>query len=183
MLGTFVEGLKKSRIPSLCPHTSWPCISVDPLNSPVGSSSPVLHHLHTRGTMKSFLGTVATLSLAVSSVSAHYIATTFSLGAKKFALYEHIRRNTNNNSPVTGRFRSSTMWWVHRARNPTLTVRASSHCQGTAVQRGWEHGHKHDNSGHPGRLCLHFHLRPGRLSSRAVVPVSMRVWRTAGGNG
>ena len=52
--------------------------------------------------MKGFLSTVATLSLAVSGVSAHYIATTFGLASKKFAVYEHIRRNTNNNSPVTG---------------------------------------------------------------------------------
>jgi hypothetical protein len=51
--------------------------------------------------MKCLLSTVAALSLAVSSVSGHYIATQLSLGANKFGVYEHLRRNTNNNSPVT----------------------------------------------------------------------------------
>jgi len=49
--------------------------------------------------MKSFLGSFAALSLAVSGVSAHYIATTFS-AAKAGTAYEFVRKNTNNNSPV-----------------------------------------------------------------------------------
>lgn len=46
--------------------------------------------------------TLAALALsAADTVSAHYIFQQFSLGSKKFAVYEHIRKNSNYNSPVT----------------------------------------------------------------------------------
>ncbi len=46
--------------------------------------------------------TLAALALsAADAVSAHYIFQQFSLGSKKFAVYEHIRKNSNYNSPVT----------------------------------------------------------------------------------
>ncbi|KAG7286305.1 hypothetical protein NEMBOFW57_008613 [Staphylotrichum longicolle] len=41
------------------------------------------------------------LTLGVADVSGHYIFQQFSLGSKKFAVYEHIRKNSNYNSPVT----------------------------------------------------------------------------------
>lgn len=44
---------------------------------------------------------IAGLTLAVADVSGHYIFQQLSLGSKKFAVYEHIRKNTNYNSPVT----------------------------------------------------------------------------------
>lgn len=48
------------------------------------------------------LTTVLTaLTLGVADVSGHYIFQQFSLGSKKFAVYEHIRKNSNYNSPVT----------------------------------------------------------------------------------
>ncbi len=52
--------------------------------------------------MKGFLSIAAAVSLAATNVSAHYIAVQLSLGSQKFAKYEHIRMNTNYNSPVTG---------------------------------------------------------------------------------
>lgn len=44
---------------------------------------------------------VTALTLGVADVSGHYIFQQFSLGSKKFAVYEHIRKNSNYNSPVT----------------------------------------------------------------------------------
>ncbi|KAK3295057.1 glycosyl hydrolase family 61-domain-containing protein [Chaetomium fimeti] len=44
---------------------------------------------------------VAALTLGVADVSGHYIFQQFGLGAKKFGVYEHIRKNSNYNSPVT----------------------------------------------------------------------------------
>lgn len=41
------------------------------------------------------------LTLSVADVSGHYIFQQLSLGTKKFAVYENIRKNTNQNSPVT----------------------------------------------------------------------------------
>jgi len=46
-------------------------------------------------------GLVAALSLGVAEVSGHYIFQQLSIGSKKFAVYEHIRKNANYNSPVT----------------------------------------------------------------------------------
>ncbi|ETS81778.1 hypothetical protein PFICI_06780 [Pestalotiopsis fici W106-1] len=50
--------------------------------------------------MKTFAGIVVA-ALAAQSASAHYIFTTFSPGTTKATAYEYVRRNTNNNSPVT----------------------------------------------------------------------------------
>ncbi|KAH8902650.1 glycoside hydrolase family 61 protein [Coniochaeta sp. PMI_546] len=50
--------------------------------------------------MKALLSTLAALSLA-SSTSAHYIFYKFAASNVKFPTYEHIRYNTNYNSPVT----------------------------------------------------------------------------------
>lgn len=47
------------------------------------------------------LSIIATLSLGVAQVSGHYIFQQLSIGSQKFAVYEHIRQNTNYNSPVT----------------------------------------------------------------------------------
>ncbi|CAK7205350.1 hypothetical protein SEUCBS139899_008120 [Sporothrix eucalyptigena] len=51
--------------------------------------------------MKSFLTAVVGASLALTQVSAHYIAIQLSVGAEKYGKYVHIRQNTNYNSPVT----------------------------------------------------------------------------------
>lgn len=51
--------------------------------------------------MKGVCSLVAALSLAVTEVSGHYIFQQFSIGSKKFAVYEHLRKNNNHNSPVT----------------------------------------------------------------------------------
>ena len=50
--------------------------------------------------MKAF-SLLAALSLGVADVSGHYIFQQFGVGSTKFAVYEHIRKNNNNNSPVT----------------------------------------------------------------------------------
>ena len=44
---------------------------------------------------------LAAVSLGVADVSAHYIFQQFGLGSSKFPVYEHIRKNSNYNSPVT----------------------------------------------------------------------------------
>jgi hypothetical protein len=45
---------------------------------------------------------LAALTLgAADVVSGHYIFQQFAVGSKKFAVYEHIRKNSNYNSPVT----------------------------------------------------------------------------------
>jgi hypothetical protein len=44
---------------------------------------------------------IAALSLGVAEVSGHYIFQQLSVGSKKFGVYEHIRKNSNYNSPVT----------------------------------------------------------------------------------
>lgn len=44
----------------------------------------------------------AALSVAVSEVSGHYIFQQLGVGSSKFGVFEHIRKNTNYNSPVTG---------------------------------------------------------------------------------
>ncbi|EJT72853.1 endoglucanase II [Gaeumannomyces tritici R3-111a-1] len=51
--------------------------------------------------MKGFFSLAAVLSLAVGDVSAHYIFQQFTAGGTKFPTYQHIRKNTNYNSPVT----------------------------------------------------------------------------------
>lgn len=51
--------------------------------------------------MKSLLAAVALLTLAVSDVSAHYIFLKLAASGTGFKQYEHIRYNTNYNSPVT----------------------------------------------------------------------------------
>ena len=48
-----------------------------------------------------FLTVVAALTLGATNVQSHYIFQQFGLGSKKFAVYEHIRKNSNYNSPVT----------------------------------------------------------------------------------
>jgi len=50
--------------------------------------------------MKSFSCLAAGLALA-SQVSSHYIFQQFTYGGTKFPVYQYIRPNTNNNSPVT----------------------------------------------------------------------------------
>jgi hypothetical protein len=52
--------------------------------------------------MKGILSAVVILSLAVSDASAHYIFQKLAVSGTKFNTYEHIRYNTNYNSPVTG---------------------------------------------------------------------------------
>ena len=54
--------------------------------------------------MKSFFGLAAILSLAVNNASAHYIFNKLDIAGVKGGEYEGIRRNTNYNSPVIGRF-------------------------------------------------------------------------------
>ncbi|KAK1750874.1 glycoside hydrolase [Echria macrotheca] len=49
--------------------------------------------------MKS-ISIIAALTLGVAEVSGHYIFQQLSVGSQKFAVYEHIRKNTNQNSPV-----------------------------------------------------------------------------------
>jgi hypothetical protein len=44
---------------------------------------------------------LAALSLGVADVSGHYIFQQLGVGSSKFGVYEHIRKNTNYNSPVT----------------------------------------------------------------------------------
>jgi hypothetical protein len=51
--------------------------------------------------MKGVCSLIAALSLAVTEVSGHYIFQQLSIGNKKFAVYEHLRKNANYNSPVT----------------------------------------------------------------------------------
>jgi hypothetical protein len=43
----------------------------------------------------------AALSLSISNVSGHYIFQQLSVGSQKFGVFEHIRKNSNYNSPVT----------------------------------------------------------------------------------
>ena len=50
--------------------------------------------------MKGIFSIVA-LAAAADVVSGHYIFNQFGLGSGKFGLYQHIRQNTNHNSPVT----------------------------------------------------------------------------------
>lgn len=45
--------------------------------------------------------TALSLSGAAELVQGHYIFQQFGVGSTKFAVYEHIRKNTNYNSPVT----------------------------------------------------------------------------------
>lgn len=51
--------------------------------------------------MKNIFNVAAVLSLAVTDVAAHYRFNQFALGSTTFKEYEHIRQNTNMNSPVT----------------------------------------------------------------------------------
>ena len=46
-------------------------------------------------------GIIAALTLGAAEVSGHYIFQQFGVGSQKFAVYEHIRKNSNMNSPVT----------------------------------------------------------------------------------
>jgi len=54
--------------------------------------------------MKSFLGAIAAAALAVQGVSGHYIFQALAKGTAKGTPYEFVRRNTNMNSPVTGKY-------------------------------------------------------------------------------
>lgn len=47
------------------------------------------------------LSAVLALAAGAADVSAHYIFQQFGVGSQKFALWEHIRKHTNHNSPVT----------------------------------------------------------------------------------
>jgi hypothetical protein len=47
------------------------------------------------------LATLAAVALATGQASAHYIFIKFGVGGRVGSDYENIRRNTNNNSPVT----------------------------------------------------------------------------------
>ena len=49
--------------------------------------------------MKTF-NILTALSLGAAQVSGHYIFQQFGVGSSKFAVYQHIRKNTNMNSPV-----------------------------------------------------------------------------------
>ncbi|KAI1184598.1 lytic polysaccharide monooxygenase [Nemania serpens] len=51
--------------------------------------------------MKSIVKVVAAAALAAQSVSGHYIFQALAKGTAKGTPYEFVRRNTNNNSPVT----------------------------------------------------------------------------------
>ncbi|KAJ9156095.1 Glycoside hydrolase family 61 protein [Pleurostoma richardsiae] len=51
--------------------------------------------------MKAFSPWAGMLALCAAGVSAHYRFNKLALGSTKFAEYEHIRQNTNWNSPVT----------------------------------------------------------------------------------
>ncbi|KAF6827830.1 fungal cellulose binding domain-containing protein [Colletotrichum musicola] len=48
-----------------------------------------------------FLTLAAALSVVVSSVHGHYIFQQLTVGSQKFGVFEHIRKNSNFNSPVT----------------------------------------------------------------------------------
>lgn len=61
-----------------------------------------------QSTMKNFLGVAAALTLAINNASAHYIAVQFALGSQKFTKYQHIRFNSNYNSPVTCMYMTAT---------------------------------------------------------------------------
>lgn len=50
-----------------------------------------------------FFTAAAVLSAAVSEVSGHYIFQQLSVGSTKYDVFQHIRKNTNYNSPVTGK--------------------------------------------------------------------------------
>lgn len=50
--------------------------------------------------MKSTISIFTALSLGAAQVSGHYIFQQFGVGSTKFPVYEHIRKNTNMNSPV-----------------------------------------------------------------------------------
>ena len=47
------------------------------------------------------LAAITALALAANTASAHYIAQYLSVGSTKYGKYQHIRQNTNDNSPVT----------------------------------------------------------------------------------
>lgn len=49
-----------------------------------------------------FLTLAAALSVVVSDVHGHYIFQQLTVGSQKFGVFEHIRKNSNFNSPVTG---------------------------------------------------------------------------------
>lgn len=53
--------------------------------------------------MRASLSLIATLSLLAAECSGHYIFQQLSIGSTKYPVYQHIRRNTNYNSPVTSR--------------------------------------------------------------------------------
>ncbi|KXH55763.1 fungal cellulose binding domain-containing protein [Colletotrichum salicis] len=50
-----------------------------------------------------FLTVAAVLSAAISEASGHYIFQQLSVGSTKYDVFQHIRKNTNYNSPVTGK--------------------------------------------------------------------------------
>ncbi|KAI1194140.1 endoglucanase II [Nemania serpens] len=51
--------------------------------------------------MKSFAGVAALVALAANTVSGHYIFQQFTASSTKYGVYQYIRKNTNQNSPVT----------------------------------------------------------------------------------
>ena len=61
--------------------------------------------------MKSVLGIAAALSLFAYEASAHYIFQQVSVGSQKYGVFEGVRKNTNYNSPVTGKTECFTIYY------------------------------------------------------------------------
>lgn len=54
----------------------------------------------------------AALSMLAAQASAHYIFEKITVGGTQYGKYEHIRENTNYNSPVTGTDENKRMFRV-----------------------------------------------------------------------
>lgn len=66
--------------------------------------------------MKGFIKATIAAALAAQSVSGHYIFQALSKGTAKGTPFEFVRRNTNYNSPVTGKFKHKhTLMLVQRS--------------------------------------------------------------------
>ncbi|GKT90412.1 fungal cellulose binding domain-containing protein [Colletotrichum tofieldiae] len=78
-----------------------------------------------------FLALAAALSVTVTEVSGHYIFQQLSVGSTKYGVYEHIRKNTNYNSPVTGQFTFAVR--APRLQRPALQRGGGSGAQTTVV--------------------------------------------------
>ncbi|RDW82058.1 glycoside hydrolase family 61 protein [Coleophoma cylindrospora] len=72
--------------------------------------------------MKSFTTVAFGLSALVSQVSCHYIFNTLTANGQKYATYQYIRENTNNNSPVTDLTSDDLRCNVGANGNTTATV-------------------------------------------------------------